>query len=459
MLLYNELKVCIIRGFNNIEYTGLDSVAKTAQPTITPRSKHNISRAYISENALTVLYRLNEAGYEAYLVGGCIRDMLLGREPKDYDVATNARPNEVNALFRNCRLVGRRFRLAHINFGRETIEVATFRAPHQETAAGKKDKNGRILRDNVFGTLEDDAMRRDFTANSLYYSIDDLAIRDYTNGMEDIKNGILKLIGDPETRYKEDPVRMLRAIRFSAKLGFRIHPDSEKPIKRLGHLLKDIPAARLYEEVLKLFLSGCAVQTFDMLRQHGLFHYLFPQLDKCLEQEEHGYPLTFVSQALNSTDKRISANKPVSPSFLFACLLWESVRVHAKQLMQKSGMNETQAMQMAGETVMMNQLPHVAIPRRFSTPMREIWTMQSRFQHRYGQRPLRFLAHPRFRAAYDFMLLRGMAGEELQETCEWWTRLQEQPEIQRKIMTNLKSKGSYRSSRHKKPVKPKSQKK
>ncbi len=434
----------------------MDSVTKIVQPTIIPRSEHNISRAYISENALTVLYRLNEAGYQAYLVGGCIRDMLLGREPKDYDIATSALPNEVNALFRNCRLVGRRFRLAHINFGRETIEVATFRSPHQATPAGVEAESGRILRDNVFGTLEDDAMRRDFTVNSLYYGIDDLAIRDYTNGMQDIKSGTLQLVGDPETRYKEDPVRMLRAIRFSAKLGFRIHPDSKQPIKKLGHLLKDIPAARIYEEVLKLFLGGCATQTFGLLRHYGLFHHLFPQLSSCLEQEEHGYPLTFVSQALSNTDKRISENKPISPSFLFACLLWEPTRVLAKQLMQEEkGISETQAMQMAGETVTMNQLPQVAIPRRFSIPMREIWNMQLRFQHRYGQRPLRFLTHPRFRAAYDFMLLRGMAGEDLQEACEWWTKLQKQPEMQHELTANSKPKNSHRSTRRKRPAKRK----
>ncbi len=433
----------------------MDSVAKIAQPTIIPRSEHNLSRAYISENALTVLYCLNEAGYQAYLVGGCIRDMLLGREPKDYDIATSARPNEVNALFRNCRLVGRRFRLAHINFGRETIEVATFRSSHQATTAGVEDESGRVLRDNVYGTLEDDAMRRDFTVNSLYYGIDDLAIRDYTNGIQDIKSGTLRLVGDPETRYKEDPVRMLRAIRFSTKLGFSIHTDSEQPIKKLGHLLKDIPAARIYEEVLKLFLGGCAVQTFGLLRHYGLFHNLFPQLSTCLEQEKHGYPLTFVAQALSNTDKRISENKPISPSFLFACLLWEPVRVLAQNLMQKQEISETQAMQMAGETVMMNQLPLVAIPRRFSTPMREIWNMQLRFQHRYGQRPLRFLTHPRFRAAYDFMLLRGMAGEELQETCDWWTKLQDQPEVRHELTAGSKPKGSYRSARRKRPAKRK----
>ncbi len=437
------------------EYTGLNSATKITQPTIIPRSKHSISRAYISENALTVLYRLNEAGYQAYLVGGCIRDMLLGREPKDYDIATSAHPNEVNALFRNCRLVGRRFRLAHINFGRETLEVATFRSAHQAAPAGVEAENGRILRDNVFGTLEDDAMRRDFTVNSLYYGIDDLAIRDYTNGIKDIKSGTLRLVGDPETRYKEDPVRMLRAIRFSAKLGFRIHKNSKQPIRKLGHLLKDIPAARIYEEVLKLLLGGCAVQTFSLLRHYGLFNHLLPQLSTCLEQEEHNYPLTFVSQALSNTDKRISENKPVSPSFLFACLLWEPVRVLAKNLMQEQDISETQAMQMAGETVMMNQLPLIAIPRRFSMPMREIWNMQLRFQHRYGQRPLRFLAHPRFRAAYDFMLLRGMAGEELQETCDWWTKLQKQPEVQHELTAHSKPKGSYRSSRRKRPTKRK----
>jgi len=350
--------------------------------------------------------------------------MLLGREPKDFDVATNALPEEVDALFRNCRLIGRRFRLAHVRFGREIIEVATFRAAHSGEEGGIA-KDGMILRDNVYGCLDDDAWRRDFTVNALYYNIRTLEVLDYTSGMSDLKSGLLRVIGDPEVRYREDPVRMLRAVRFAAKLGFRIHPDSEAPINALRALLEDIPAARIYDEILKLFMGGCALQTFELLRHYDLFGHMFPLTESALAVEEQGYPLTFLAQALANTDKRIAAGKPVTPAFLFAALLWEPVRVMAEK---KSAldMSETQALQVAADAVLARQISSVSIPRRFSVPMREIWALQPRFHQRGGKRPLRFLSHPRFRAAYDFMLLRGEAGEEIQELCDWWTEIQKE---------------------------------
>jgi len=398
---------------------------------IIPRSGHVISRAAISENALKVLYRLKNAGFEAYLVGGCVRDVLLGREPKDFDVTTNAHPDEVRSLFRNCRLVGRRFRLAHVRFGREIIEVATFRAQHQGDAEGGLIENGMILRDNVYGTVEEDAWRRDFTVNALYYNINDFSVVDYTGGVEDLQAGLLSLLGEPEVRFREDPVRMLRAVRFAAKLGFRIAPATEEAMLSLGHLLADIPPARLFDEVLKLFLSGCAVQTYELLRHYGLFAYLFPATERCLSEEEEGYPHLFVLRALENTDRRIEENKPVTPAFLFATLLWEPVRALRARYLEEE-MTSTQAMQSAGSQALSEQMQHVMLPRRFGSQAREIWQMQSRLTRTTGtRRALRLLPHPRFRAAYDFLLLRAQAGEAVQEDCDWWTRCQEADEQER----------------------------
>ncbi|MGH8245885.1 MAG: polynucleotide adenylyltransferase PcnB, partial [Gammaproteobacteria bacterium] len=270
-------------------------------PRIIPRDEHIISRDSISSNALKVLYRLKNAGYQSYLVGGSVRDLLLGREPKDFDVATDARPEQIRELFRNCRLIGRRFRLAHIHFGPEIVEVSTFRAPHHIEDGEGHVVGGRIVRDNVYGTIDDDVWRRDFTANALFYNIEDFTVVDYVGGVDDIRAGVIRLIGDPVQRYTEDAVRLLRAVRFAAKLGFRIHPDSERPIPRLVHLLKDIPSARLFEEVLKLFLGGCAVQTFEQLRRYGLFEALFPQTEAVLAEEKDGFPQTLVVRALQNT--------------------------------------------------------------------------------------------------------------------------------------------------------------
>lgn len=408
---------------------------KITTPTIIPRAEHVISRAQISDYALKVLYRLNQAGYEAYLVGGGVRDLLLGREPKDFDVATNATPEQVREQFRNCRLIGRRFRLAHVHFGQVIIEVATFRAPHDSVDVGDEDseedspdrriENGRIVRDNVYGSLEEDAWRRDFTINALYYNVADFSVVDYVGGMDDLKRGQLRLIGDPDQRYREDAVRMLRAVRFAAKLGFDIHADSEQPIFKLGGLLREIPPSRLFEEVLKLFMSGQAVQVFELLRHYRLFDHLFPQTEASLSREEQGFPIMLVVKALANTDARIAAGKPVTPAFLFAALLWEPTRLLAEQKCA-AGMNDIEALAEAGDAVVAKQVKSITIPKRFTLPMREIWNMQPRFENRSGKRPQRLLGHPRFRAAYDFLLLRAESGEADAALAQWWTDFQTQ---------------------------------
>lgn len=399
-----------------------------SEPTVIPRSGHLISRANISPNALKVLYRLKDAGYQAHLVGGGVRDLLLGREPKDFDIATDAHPDEVRKLFRNCRLIGRRFRLAHVMFGREIIEVATFRAL-QETGKSNGehhvDADGRIVRDNVYGTIEDDAFRRDFTVNALYYNIADFSIIDYAGGVADVQAGVLRLIGDPDTRYREDPVRMLRAVRFATKLGFRIEPGTEQPIKTLAPLLGDIPPARLFDEMLKLFMGGSALANFEMLRHYDLFAQLFPLTEQSLTHEENNFPLTLISHGMENTDARIAQGKPVTPAFLFALFLWQPVRERAAQL-EAEGQHPAQALQHAGAQIIAEQAAVMATPRRFSLPMREIWMLQLRLEVKGGRRSMRVLGHPRFRAAYDFLLLRAQAGEVPEELGTWWTEFQQE---------------------------------
>jgi poly(A) polymerase len=391
-------------------------------PITIPRDEHNISRANISRNAVKVLYRLNGAGYQAYLVGGGVRDLLLGREPKDFDVATDARPEQVKSVFGNCRLIGRRFRLAHVHFGREIIEVATFRS-NRETSdeEDRQLENGRILSDNVYGSLEEDAQRRDFTINALYYSVEDFSVIDYAEGIKDLHNGVIRLLGDPESRYREDPVRLLRAVRFAAKLGFVIEQATEAPMERLAPLLQDVPAARLFEEVLKLFLAGTALEAFEKLRHYDLFGQLFPATEEVLTHEEHEFPITFVNRGLQNTDLRIQEGKPVTPAFLFGVLLWEPVRLRAEAL-EASGNHPYEAMQIAATEVLAEQARRISIPKRFSFPMREIWQLQSRFLQRSGKRPQRLAGHPRFRAAYDFFLLRAESGEVEQAEGDWWMR-------------------------------------
>lgn len=389
-----------------------------------------MSRAQISDNALKVLYRLRDAGYASLLVGGCVRDLMLGREPKDFDVVTDAHPEQIREVFRNARLIGRRFRLAHVHFGREIIEVATFRAVPRggEGDDGDGEEGGddvdRYHDANVFGTQEEDAVRRDFTVNSLYYNIRDFSVMDYVGGADDLKNGVLRMIGNPETRYREDPVRMLRVIRFAAKLGFRIEDETAAPIRDLAHLLLAVPPARMFEEVLKMFHGGYAVETYELLRRFGLFEYLFPLTEDSLSGEDEHYPRVLLPQALTNTDARIEDNKPVNPAFLFAALLWEPVRLDAQTLIEQ-GMIPYEAWHQAGETVLRQQLKHISIPKRFSVPMREIWLAQLKLPRRQGKNAFRMLESKRFRAAYDFLLLRTHAGEEAPELAEWWTRFQE----------------------------------
>ena len=401
-------------------------------PTVVPRAEHPISRAHISPNALKVLYRLKDAGYQAFLVGGAVRDLLLGLEPKDFDIATNAHPEQVKQLFRNCRLIGRRFHLAHVRFGMDIVEVATFRASHtqidddnsvEETGHRVLDAGGRILRDNLYGTIEEDVWRRDFTANGLYYNIEDFSIWDYVGGVADANARVLRLIGDPETRYREDPVRMLRAMRFAAKLDFTLHADTAAPIPSLARMLDSVPPARLFDEALKMFFSGSALKSFDMLEKHGLLTHLFPDLGAGLADPANTGAAELVRLGLDGTDQRVRADKPVTPMFLFAVLLWPAIKSCARRE-SPAVMTEIQALQTACDTVTARQMSRVAIPKRFTLPMRELIGLQPRFDKRDGRRALRLLDHPRFRAAYDFLLLRVAAGEVSPEVGEWWTQIQ-----------------------------------
>lgn len=404
-------------------------------PLIVPRDEHPISRANISSNALRVLYRLKDAGYQAFLVGGAVRDLLLGVDPKDFDVATNAHPDEVKQLFRNCRLIGRRFHLAHVRFGYEIIEVATFRAAHtaidednsvDEAGHRVLDERGRIVRDNLYGTIEEDVWRRDFTANALYYSINDFSIWDYVGGVADARARVLRLIGDPETRYREDPVRMLRAVRFAAKLGFTIHPDTLAPIPRLAWMLDGVPPARLFDEVNKLFLSGFAVSAFAKLQELGLVEHLFPEVAAALD-DQSSPAARLLQLGLTGTDERVRAEKSVTPTFLFAVLLWPAIRKAYDRAAHVEGAESVDFVN-ACEVVAMRQQSRVAIPKRFTLPMREIIGLQPRFERREGRRALRLLAHPRFRAAYDFLLLRAASGEVSEELANWWTEIQGVPD-------------------------------
>ena len=414
----------------------------TTKVKIYTRSEHNISRRQISDNALKVLYKLQKEGYDAYLVGGCVRDLLLGREPKDFDVVTNAEPEDIKKVFRNCRLIGRRFRLAHVHFGREVIEVATFRgAGEAKNDEQVLNKEGRLLRDNVYGTIEEDVWRRDFTVNALYYNIKDFSVVDYVGGMADHKAATLRLIGDPETRFREDPVRMLRAVRFAVKLGFNLHPDCEAAMHQVAELLSRIPSARLYDETLKLFMFGYALQTFEMLRHYGLFQVLFPSTENCLSLEENGFPRLLLAKALANSDNRITDGKTVTAYFLFSAFLWESVQILAQQKMRK-GAIEFLAYQEAANEIISKQVKSTALPRHITLAMREVWSLQPKFNARYGSKPSRLITHPRFRAGYDFLLLRAETGGADSEIAEWWGKYQVADDNEQRKMTQPPRKGA-----------------
>ncbi|PCK29846.1 poly(A) polymerase [Pseudoalteromonas piscicida] len=421
-----------------------------------PRSEHGISRKQFSPNAIKVLYRLKDGGYDAYLVGGCIRDIMLGIEPKDFDVVTNATPEQIKKLFRNCRLIGRRFRLAHIVFGREVIEVATMRGHHQSddscATTSQASEHGQLLRDNVYGSIEEDAERRDFTINALYYSINDFTLRDFAGGVEDIKARKIELIGDPETRYREDPVRMLRAIRFATKLDMEIAPQTRAPIKALSPLLGHIPAARLFEETLKLFLNGKAEENFLQMREYGLFSQLFPALDKILSRPESEFERRFIQQMFANTDSRINANKKVTPAFIYAALLWFPI-LEKSQALAADGMNEYDAFMQAINHVLAENAKHVAVPKRFTLGARDIWHIQQRLDKRSGQRAYRLSLQPRFKAAYDFLLLRVESGEQDQsELAAWWTDyLKSDVNGQKEMVRNLGNQGKPKRRPRRKP--------
>jgi poly(A) polymerase len=410
-------------------------------PLIVPRSGHTISRANISRSALKVLYRLKDAGHQAFLVGGGVRDLLLGHRPKDFDVATDARPEQVRALFSNCRLIGRRFRLAHIRFGREIIEVATFRGTtpaENDSEAQVFHASGRIIADNVYGTLEEDAWRRDFTVNALYYNIADYSILAFADGLTDLESRQLRLIGDPGRRYTEDPVRMLRAARFAAKLDFDLHPDAVAPIPAMAPLLDDVPSARLFDEFLKMFQSGYALACYRHLRKFGLFRQLFPDTDCWLDDPAHTADALMIERALENTDRRIAAGKSVTPMFLFGVFLWRAVRMRAEQIHAETGdLSEMEALIEATAEISTRQAQRIALPRRFGFPMRDMLQLQPRFENRRGRRAMNLLGHRRFRAAYDLMLLRASIGEVDQEVADFWTDIQEQSEDEQRIRFGL----------------------
>lgn len=370
-----------------------------------------------------MLYRLREAGFGAYLVGGAVRDLLLGMHPKDFDVATDATPEQVKQLFRNCRLIGRRFRLAHVVYGREIIEVATFRANSDDGSGDREMEDGRLVRDNVYGSIEDDAIRRDFTCNALYYAIEDFSVRDYVGGYQDVQARTMRLIGDPETRYREDPVRMLRAVRLAAKLGFTIEPATARPIPELASLLGEAAPARLFEEMLKLFLSGHAVASFEGLEAHGLLGAVLPETSVALRSNRSGALRRMVLAGLANTDARVAADEPVSPAFLFALLLWPAYCRNLAGL-QAQGMHAEEAQRRAADRVTLHQVQTIALPKRFSLPMQEIWLLQTRFSSRQRKRVFRLLAHPRFRAAYDFLVLRQAASDSHAADVEFWSQAQ-----------------------------------
>ena len=449
-----------------------EAAPPAGSPRIIPRAEHPISRKNISPNALRVLYRLREGGYQAFLVGGCLRDLLLGFEPKDFDVSTSARPEEVRRLFRNCRLIGRRFRLAHVFFGHEIIEVATFRAssapsPGEETeedpdilpevgasednlqAEAESDQErerdaedpvdrvlddqGRILRDNSYGSIDEDVWRRDFTCNALYYNIEDFSLWDYTHGAEDVQARRLRLIGDARQRYREDPVRMLRAARFEAKLGFTLEAATEDGIGELRDLLTEVPAARLFDETLKLFLTGHGVKSLEVLRRRGLLDVLYPGVARYLVQHPGSMVEQLLIAGLANTDQRVMAGRSVTPTFLFTLLLYGPIAAYIEKQPQERWSDVGTILDGCDHALREAQ-QIVTIPKRFSLGVRDMFAMQPQLEHPRSRRVLRLIEQPRFRAGYDLLLLRAQVGMAHRDVAEWWTALQASPPQQRMDM-------------------------
>ncbi|HEX7635974.1 MAG TPA: polynucleotide adenylyltransferase PcnB [Noviherbaspirillum sp.] len=386
-----------------------------AEPDVLGPKEHRIDPQLLSPNAVRVTQTLQDAGFTAFVVGGAVRDLLLGVKPKDFDVATNATPEQVKRLFRRAFIIGRRFQIVHVMFGQEIIEVTTFRGASADNAP--KDEHGRVLRDNTFGEQHEDAVRRDFTINAMYYDPASQQVLDYHQGIADIRSRTLRVIGVPEARYREDPVRLLRVVRFAAKLNFTIDPATREPIQVMAPLINNVPAARVFDEMLKLLLSGHALACLQQLRKEGLHHGLLPLLDVVLEQ-----PLgeKFVTLALAETDERVLHGKSVSPGFLFASLLWHQV-LEKWNAYQAAGEHPIPALHLAADDVLNTQTEKLALQRKIASDMRDIWAMQPRFDRRIGKSPYKLLEHQRLRAGYDFLLLRCASGEIDTEIGEWWT--------------------------------------
>ena len=427
---------------------------------IIPRNQHHLSKTEISPNALNVLNRLNSAGFDAYLVGGSVRDLLLRKSPKDFDVATNATPQQIRKLFKNARIIGRRFKLAHILYHREIIEVATFRGSDAKDKQTEQRTNakGMLVRDNVYGSLEEDAWRRDFTINSLYYDIRDSAIIDYTGGFKDIKQKQIRMIGDACVRYQEDPVRILRAIRFSAKLGFKIEDKTAAPIETSKHLLGQVAGSRLFDEITKLYQCGAAESIQSQIIEYNIFETFFPQTHALFNSN---YPVNaLLTLALESTDTRIKNGKPVIPSFLFAALLWfpflhQKAKLEEKAAAEDNEFDALTALEHSMSHVLREQCKVITVPKRHTQVIREIWLFQYRLQKRNGKRAQDLLLHPRFRAAYDFLGLRALAGDESMELAEWWTVFQDAtPKTQHKMLAEQRKKEpqTRKPRRKKKPT-------
>ncbi len=427
---------------------------KDARPVVYPKEKHAVERDMISRCARRTCEELQRAGYAAFVVGGAVRDLLLGRKPKDFDVATSATPEEVRSVFRRSRIIGRRFQIVHVLCGAEMVETSTFRAHFtRELDEDNRDEHGRMLSDNVFGTQAEDAMRRDFTVNALFYDPVKEEVWDYVHGLKDLKARKLVMIGDPDTRYREDPVRMLRAARLSAKLGLEIDARTRTPIRELRHLLENVPQARLFEEILKLLLSGNAVECIRVLRELELHHGLLPLLDKALDDPEAG---PFAMAALRATDERLAADKPVSPAFLLAALLWGQVERSLKKFATE-GQPTIPALHAAMHEALDVQRDSLAIPKRFDATMKELWLMQPRFLQRGGHRPFRLLEHPRFRAAYDFFALRAASANAPQEAARWWERFQEVDADERERMLVTDESGPKKKRRRRRSGKKKAE--
>jgi len=423
----------------------------TISPVVIPHSQHQIDINAINRNAISTVKTLLDAGHKAYLVGGCVRDLLLGMKPKDFDISTDARPEEVVKLFKRSRIIGRRFRIVHVYFGREILEITTFRGHHPEDddhPHASRSESGQLLRDNIYGSASEDALRRDFTANALYYDVTDNTILDYADGYKDIQNRILHIIGDPEKRYREDPVRMLRALRFAGKLGFEIEAETAKPIRDLAGLLGNIPAARLFDESLKVFLSGYGSKTLPLMLDYGLFEQLYPITAPCLNND---FFVQMIVQALKNTDHRLAIGKGITPAFFYAVVLWGPL-LEASEHHKKNGLPEVPALHRASQEVISAQITRTSIPKRFSLPMKEIWDMQLRLPKRHGARAEKLSHYPRFRAAYDFVLLREECGEDCDGLGQWWTDYQAaNPDVKRNMVKEIGLTAKPQKRRRKKP--------